>query len=90
MRFQQFDEFRDFLARVSYGHISDVTVEFDDADAGYKSASRSPHKPLREFAETVKRHGGVMNFLVLKIQDGLPVFGETEYAPSVVQSHKFT
>lgn len=89
--FDDFDTLLDVLAELKFGRLEDVTLDIPDDDpalAEYSRIDADVQKPIRQFSLFVKGKGHLV-FLVLKVQNGLPMFGEVEVQPGRIKSLKF-
>jgi hypothetical protein len=91
--FTDFQALVTLMGELEYGFIDNLEVEVPLDDPGLRKALRSPQIPLSKFARFITEHSGKFAFLSLKIKDGQPVFGESEYRTNghiAVQNHKFS
>ena len=88
MNFTHLTDFVVYALALRYGRVEDVAFDIDPDELRLEP----DHKlPLRRFVEFLREHEGSVHFEVLKIQDGLPMHGETQFRgqKQAVQSHKF-
>ncbi len=85
MLIDRLDDFVRLAEEIEYGRIEDVTFDIDDDDFTRLPGS----EPMRNFMNTLRDRNGSATFSVLKIQNGLPMFGEIEIKKGAVKSHKW-
>lgn len=90
--FDSFDRFMRFADALEFGYVEDITLAIAEDDHAWRAARFDSRTPIRKFAKVIEDHGGCVHFLVIKVQNGLPVHGETLFAglTGAVKSHKFT
>ncbi|WP_119071541.1 hypothetical protein [Aggregatilinea lenta] len=91
--FQSFQSLVTAMHQLGYGRIEDVEIQVDVTEPALIRALRAPEKPLRALAEHLTAQCGAAAFEVLKVQDGLPVHGESRVTIDgyqMVRSHKFS
>jgi hypothetical protein len=84
MLIDRLDDFVRLAKEIEFGRIEDVTFDIDDGDF-----VRADSEPMRKFLKTLRDRNGSATFGVLKIQNGLPMFGEIEIRKGAIQSHKW-
>jgi hypothetical protein len=89
LRIDKYADFETLAREVEYGRIEGVDFYLDDDDPALRSAEHDGRAPARKFANFLRRKKGVCSFSVLKIQDGLPMYGESEIKEGAYQSHRF-
>lgn len=91
--FQSFQSLVTAMRQLGYGRIENIEIQVDVNDPALVRALRAPEKPLRALAEHLTAQCGAAAFEVLKVQDGLPVHGESRVVIDtrpMIRSHKFS
>lgn len=89
MTYDQFEELVAEMERIEFGSLENIELNFDPEDPRLvQSLSLEEKRPLRMFARYV-RNKGPLRFDILKIQNGLPMFGEQRLDEHRVKHLKF-
>lgn len=86
MLIDRLEEFERLAQEIEYGRIEDVTFDLEDRDL----MGLPTKEPMRKFLKMLRDRNGSATFSVLKIQFGLPMYGEVEIQEGAIQSHKFS
>lgn len=86
MNIQRLEEFLALTREIQYGRLEDVHF---DLDLKIEPGTYSFAKPMMNFIEELSRRNGHAHFTVLKIQDSLPMYGESQLRPNAIKSYKF-
>jgi hypothetical protein len=92
MFFEKFSVAIRFMRELDFGRLENVRFACSPDDPHLRAALDSRSIPLRNFAQTLYDSRGQCSFTVLKVQNGLPIHGESEFAfegQTAVRSHKF-
>ncbi len=89
MRYSKFSEFLHDVQDLQFGQFEDVTFDIEDSDTELQRAMQDQRLALCQFAIFLRRKNGSATFKVLKVQDGLPMMGETYLRPGVLRTFRF-
>ncbi len=81
------------LEALEYGRLDNVEITVDVSEEELQRAAQSTKVPLRNFARHLVDEGGHSTFMTLKVQNGLPVYGEKRFSyagKAGVKSYKFS